>query len=232
MINTAQNTIIERTAAVLITPLATLTTNRHRRSDMAANKLPPRELLLKLFIYDEDKGHLIWRERTPDTFDGGVRGAATICKIWNTKYAGQQAGFTKKACGALRYTVVKVNYVGYYVHRIIWFMVKGEDRPDLGVDHIDGNGLNNRLDNLRLVTQQTNCMNRRIRKNNNTGLKGSLPHKVTLRAELYTAFMDWWRVNQRQGTWRHLSRRLTDRRELPVDSTACDHMAERQGVHG
>ena len=33
-----------------------------------------------------------------------------------------------------------------------------------------------------------------------TGTARVVTASVTLKAELYTAFMDWWRVNQRQGT--------------------------------
>lgn len=48
--------------------------------------------------------------------------------------------------------------VGYYLHRII------TDAPvGLTVDHIDHNPLNNRQSNLRVVTHQENCQNRRMK---------------------------------------------------------------------
>jgi len=47
--------------------------------------------------------------------------------------------------------------VGYYLHRII------TDAPaGLTVDHIDHDPLNNRQSNLRVVTHQENCQNRRM----------------------------------------------------------------------
>lgn len=53
------------------------------------------------------------------------------------------------------------------MHRIIMNPAKG-----LHVDHINGNGLDNRRSNLRVVTSSQNQMNRGLPKNNKSGHKG------------------------------------------------------------
>lgn len=53
------------------------------------------------------------------------------------------------------------------MHRLIMNAQKGEI-----VDHINGDGLNNVRDNLRIVTESQNCWNSVIPKNNKTGFKG------------------------------------------------------------
>lgn len=50
------------------------------------------------------------------------------------------------------YRNVFINKVGrFYVHRIIWAMWYGEDPGDRQIDHINRNGRDNRIANLRLT---------------------------------------------------------------------------------
>jgi hypothetical protein len=59
-----------------------------------------------------------------------------------------------------------------FVHRIVWEIHNGTISDGLVIDHIDGNPLNNKLDNLRLVTQAINSRNQRKPKNNTSGEVG------------------------------------------------------------
>lgn len=58
----------------------------------------------------------------------------------------------------------------YYVHRIVWLMHHG-NLPKF-IDHIDGDRLNNKIENLRSCTATENSCNTKIRKNNTSGIKG------------------------------------------------------------
>lgn len=53
------------------------------------------------------------------------------------------------------------------IHRFILNAPKGME-----VDHINGNGLDNRKANLRLCTRQQNCYNHRVRNTSKSGITG------------------------------------------------------------
>lgn len=56
-------------------------------------------------------------------------------------------------------------------HRLVWFYFHGE-WPINQIDHIDRNKNNNRIENLRVVTDAENKMNMPLYKNNKTGVCG------------------------------------------------------------
>jgi hypothetical protein len=66
----------------------------------------------------------------------------------------------KKKCG---YSYVSLTYEckAYFIlgHRLAWFLHYG-NLPNNSIDHIDGNRTNNKIDNLRDVTNQQNQWNR------------------------------------------------------------------------
>lgn len=77
------------------------------------------------------------------------------------------------AAGSLQnngYLSTKINNKMYLNHRLIFLMHKGF-LPEI-LDHIDGNPLNNDINNLRPATKNQNQHNRKINKNNTTGFKG------------------------------------------------------------
>ena len=58
------------------------------------------------------------------------------------------------------YLRIVINKKSYAAHRLAWAHVTG-DWPNLIIDHIDRDKLNNRFSNLRLVTPKGNAANRR-----------------------------------------------------------------------
>lgn len=70
------------------------------------------------------------------------------------------------------YRRVTVDGSQYDAHRLIWMWQYGADPGGLEVDHINGNGHDNRLCNLRLVTKQENQKNAKLNKNSKTGVPG------------------------------------------------------------
>jgi hypothetical protein len=60
----------------------------------------------------------------------------------------------------------------FAIHRIIWVMFHGEISENYDIDHIDQNGLNNKISNLRIVPRNINSRNSKLRKDNSSGYIG------------------------------------------------------------
>lgn len=71
-----------------------------------------------------------------------------------------------------KYAIVGVEGRNWYAHRVIWILYNGHLPGDLVIDHIDGNALNNRIENLRAVPQKLNNRNASKRKDNTSGETG------------------------------------------------------------
>ncbi len=60
------------------------------------------------------------------------------------------------------YTYVSVNSKQHLCHRLIWVYHNGDIPEGLQIDHINGIRDDNKIDNLRLVTNQENAFNNHI----------------------------------------------------------------------
>ena len=67
------------------------------------------------------------------------------------------------------YAATKISGKRILMHRMLLGLSFGEEGI---VDHIDGDGLNNRRDNLRIVTHTQNMRNKKIGRNNTSGIVG------------------------------------------------------------
>lgn len=110
-----------------------------------------------LFTYDPATGVLAWKVKRPGP---------------NSPDIGGEAG---SVIGG-RYRSIQFKQKRHYVHRVIWEMVSGPIPDGLCIDHIDGDGLNNRWENLRVTTLSGNQRNRRVNANSSTGVPGVINH--------------------------------------------------------
>jgi HNH endonuclease/AP2 domain len=125
---------------------------------MRANILPDTRYLLERFLYTPSTGSLVWRERPATRFTSTKRSSEWLANAWNSIYADEEAGKIFRTHGMV-YRRVGLDGTQFLAHRIIWKMTGGIDVPF--IDHKDGNGLNNALDNLREATRSQNNANQR-----------------------------------------------------------------------
>ena len=85
-------------------------------------------------------------------YDGELRWVHTN----RTKKAGAIAGSISKQ----GYRRTKVDGQFYYVHRLVWKLVKGQEPPET-IDHINGNKLDNRIENLQELDCRSNLLKAR-----------------------------------------------------------------------
>jgi len=126
----------------------------------------------KYFNYLE--GELFWKKRSREEFKSDASWKAT-----NSNFEGKRAGaIVTSERSATSYRQLEIFSKAYKCHKIIWEMHYGKIPHGMIVDHIDGNGLNNQISNLRLVNSVDSAHNLPMQKSNKSGHVGICWHKA------------------------------------------------------
>lgn len=122
----------------------------------------------KLLKYEPETGKLFWLPRPVEMFSDGGHPAKWNCDKWNAKHSGREAFYTIDGKG---YRCGAINGKRYLAHRVIWLLAHAE-WPKLHIDHINGVRTDNRIQNLRDVSNAENHRNTRLQKSNKSGVSG------------------------------------------------------------
>lgn len=110
-------------------------------------------------LYDPATGVVVWKKHGWKNRIGTEVGSVMRIEEGRSQ-AGKPAGLSFSFEGRQ-----------YRLHRVIWLMMTG-CWPDGWINHIDGDPLNNRLENLRDVTPQESARNLSIPQSNTSGRVG------------------------------------------------------------
>jgi len=130
---------------------------------MAKTKPIPIKILRQLLRCDAEAGKLYWKPRPREMFSS-QKGYRT----WEARFAGKEAFTALNRNGYLHGCIL---YTYFLSHRVIWAMHYGE-WPDDHMDHINHNRTDNRISNMRVVTNAENHKNTKMLSNNTSGHTG------------------------------------------------------------
>jgi len=119
--------------------------------------------LKKVLDYDPTTGVFRWRFR--EWASPSSRPWAN--KIWNKRFAGTIAGCVAET----GYRIIPIEGRRYFAHQLAWLYVHGEF-PHGIIDHISHQRDDNRISNLRDVNDSLNAKNRKLHKDNKSGVPG------------------------------------------------------------
>ena len=142
--------------------------------------LPDLNLLKVLFRYEDGK---LIRNIIHDDNLSLIGFTERGLRRWNSTLANKEAGHEFTTSSGLKSKQLRINNKMYYVHRIIFKLCTGQE-PNL-IDHINGDPVDNRIENLRSVTNTENMRNSKKFKTNTSGHVGVSWSKSCSKWEAY-----------------------------------------------
>lgn len=130
------------------------------------------QYLHECLSYSPESGNFTWLDR-PDSHFSSVR----IARSWRGKNSGKVAGSPLKDSSGKTYLSISIDGKLYLAHRLAFIYMDGFIESSTEVDHINGNGLDNSWENVRLVSGLENAKNHRRVKTNTSGVTGVSWHK-------------------------------------------------------
>lgn len=117
-----------------------------------------------VLLYHPDTGVFIWKRREAKMFSN-----PNYANPWNARFAGKDAGSIKST----GYVYIRLNNKLWLAHRLVWVIYNQIDIEDqLVIDHINHNPSDNRIINLRAVSQSENMKNMPLLAINKSGCHG------------------------------------------------------------
>lgn len=117
----------------------------NKRLPVFPNKIDQDELISIIGYDEQSPSSLVW-------------------KSWNrshihktAKFAGDIAGYICKYKNGPSYYRLRVLGKNLLAHRVVWMLFNGEIPDGYVINHIDNNSLNNKIENLELISQKGNC---------------------------------------------------------------------------
>ena len=120
------------------------------------------------FKYSPSTGQVTWKKKRPG----------------RASKVGAEAGTVSTHRPGCPYRALTLFHKKLYAHRVAWMLTYGDIPEGLCIDHIDGDGLNNRLENLRAATLSDNQRNSRAPRRSSSGHMSIHRHKGGLMVQV------------------------------------------------